>query len=190
MQADLVIRNGWVVTPQETFRGGLAISGEKFVAIGTDETLPEGKEVIDAKGKHILPGLIDAHVHFRDPGVTHKEDFATGSTAAVCGGITTIIDMPNQIPPTENAEQVGVKKRLAESKSMCDFAVLGVVHQTNAADILPMARAGVIGYKIFFGETIGNLPFPDDGMCIEVFSNITESGVPLLVNSDKRQFVN
>ena len=187
MQADLVIRNGWVVTPQETFRGGLAISGEKFVAIGTDETLPDGKEVIDAKGKHVLPGLIDAHVHFREPGVTHKEDFGTGSTAAVCGGITTIIDMPNQIPPTENAEQVGVKKRLAESKSMCDFAVLGVVHQTNANDILPMAKAGAIGYKIFFGETIGNLPFPDDGMCIEVFSNITESNVPLCVHAENRQ---
>ena len=132
MTADLVLKNGWIVTPDGTVRGGVAISNGKFVAIGTDDSLPAGKEVIDIKGKHILPGLIDAHVHFRDPGVTHKEDFGTGSTAAVCGGITTIIDMPNQIPPTENAEQVGVKKRIAESKSLCDFAVLGVVHQTNA----------------------------------------------------------
>jgi dihydroorotase len=119
--------------------------------------------------------------------VTHKEDFSTGSTAAVCGGITTVIDMPNQIPPTENAEQVGVKKRIGESKSLCDFAVLGVVHQTNADDILPMAKSGAIGYKIFFGETIGNLPFPDDGMCIEVFSNITKSQVPLCVHAENRQ---
>mgnify|MGYP001221452886 CR=1 FL=1 len=64
MKADLVIKNGHVVTPDGTFEGGVAISGEKFVAIGTDETLPDGKEVIDAKGRHILPGLIDAHVHF------------------------------------------------------------------------------------------------------------------------------
>src|SRR6201997_2838980 len=127
MKADLVIKNGWVVTSQDTWRGGVAIAGEKFVAIGTDDSLPDGKEVIDAKGRHILPGLIDAHVHFRDPGVTHKEDFSTGSTAAVCGGITTIIDMPNQIPPTDNAEQVGVKKKIAEGKSLCDFAILGVV---------------------------------------------------------------
>jgi dihydroorotase len=187
MTADLVLKNGWVVTPEETVRGGVAISNGKFVAIGTDESLPEGKAVIDLAGKHILPGLVDAHVHFRDPGVTHKEDFGTGSTAAVCGGITTIIDMPNQIPPTENAEQVGVKKRIGETKSLCDFAVLGVVHQTNADDILPMAKAGAIGYKIFFGETIGNLPFPDDGMCIEVFSNITQSKVPLCVPADNRQ---
>src|SRR6185503_7735781 len=187
MKADLVVKGGTIVTSEASLPGGVAISGGKIVAIGADDTLPEGKQVIDARGLHILPGLIDAHVHFRDPGVTHKEDFATGSTAAVCGGITTIIDMPNQLPPTENAEQVGVKKKIGESKSLCDFAVLGVVHQTNADDIIPMAKAGAIGYKIFFGETIGNLPFPDDGMCIEVFSNITESNVPLCVHAENRQ---
>lgn len=187
MKADLVIKNGWIVTPEATTYGGVAISDGKFVAIGTNEILPEGKQVVDADGHHILPGIIDAHVHFRDPGVTHKEDFGTGSTAAVCGGVTTVVDMPNQIPPTENAEQVGVKKKIGESKSLCDFALLGVVHQTNAGDILPMAKAGAIGYKIFFGETIGNLPFPDDGMCIEVFSNITKSGVPLCVHAENRQ---
>src|ERR1041385_4238118 len=134
MKADLVVKNGTIVTPEASLPGGVAIAGGKIVAIGADDTLPEGKQTIDARGLHVLPGLIDAHVHFRDPGVTHKEDFATGSTAAVCGGITTVIDMPNQIPPTENAEQVLVKKRLAESKSLCDFGVLGVVNQTNAAD--------------------------------------------------------
>ena len=187
MKADLVVKNGSIVTPEATLQGGVAIADGKIVAIGADDTLPEGKQTIDASGLHILPGLIDAHVHFRDPGVTHKEDFSTGSTAAVCGGITTVIDMPNQIPPTENAEQVGVKKKIAESKSLCDFAVLGVVHQTNADDILPMAQAGAIGYKIFFGETIGNLPFPDDGMCQVVFPNITKSGVPLCVHAENRQ---
>src|SRR2546427_8462929 len=95
MKADLVVKGGWVVTPQETFKGGVAIADEKFVSIGTDDSLPDGKEVIDAKGQHILPGLIDGHVHFREPGLTYKEDFGTGSTAAVCGGITTVIDMPN-----------------------------------------------------------------------------------------------
>ncbi len=187
MRADLVVKNGHVVTPEQTFEGGVAIAGGKIVAIGTDDGLPDGVRVIDVKGQHILPGLIDAHVHFRDPGLTHKEDFATGSTAAVCGGITTVVDMPNVIPPTENAEQVGVKKKIAESKSLCDFAVLGVIHQTNANDILPMAAAGAIGYKIFFGETIGNLPFPDDGMCLDVFAKITESRIPLCVHAESRQ---
>src|SRR4029453_9331374 len=108
MKADLVIKNGWVVTPETTAQGGGALSDGKFVAIGRNESRPDGQEVIDVRGCHILPGIIDAHVHFRDPGVTHKEDFGTGSTSAVCGGITTIVDMPNQLPPTENSEQVGV----------------------------------------------------------------------------------
>jgi dihydroorotase len=189
MKADLVVKNGYVVTSQETFKGGVAIAGEKFVAIGTDDSLPEGKEVVDARGKHILPGLIDAHVHFREPGLTYKEDFGTGSTAAVCGGITTVIDMPNTIPPTADAEQVRVKQRLAEEKSLVDFGVLAVVVQTNTADIIPMAEAGAIGFKIFFGETIGNLPFPDDGMCLEAFANITKTQLPLGIHAENRQIM-
>jgi allantoinase len=189
MKADLVVKNGYVVTPQETFKGGVAIAGEKFVSIGTDDSLPDGNEVIDARGKHILPGLIDAHVHFREPGLTYKEDFGTGSTAAVCGGITTVIDMPNVIPPTADAEQVRVKQRLAEEKSLVDFGVLAVVVQTNTAEILSMAEAGAIGFKIFFGETIGNLPFPDDGMCLEAFANITKTQLPLGIHAENRQIM-
>src|SRR5439155_24464691 len=111
MKADLVVKGGWVVTPHETFKAGIAISDGKFVAIGTDDSLPDGKEVIDAKDKHILPGLIDGHVHFREPGLTYKEDFGTESTAAVCGGITTVIDRPNTIPRTPGAEQRTIKER-------------------------------------------------------------------------------
>src|SRR5262245_57330890 len=127
MAAELVIKNGWVVTSVATFRGGVAISREKSVASGANDSLPQGKEEIDVKSKHILPGLFDGHVHFREPGMTHKEDFATGSTAAVCGGITTVIDMPNTVPPTSDAEQVKVKKELGEAKSLVDFGITGVV---------------------------------------------------------------
>ena len=190
MKTDLVIKNGWVVSPEGTFAGGVAIAGEKFVAIGTDESLPDGHEVIDAKGRHILPGIIDGHVHFREPGLTHKEDFGTGSTAAVCGGVTAVIDMPNVVPPTADAEKVKEKQRLAEEKSLVDFGLLGVVVQTNTDQILSMAKAGAIGFKIFFGETVGNLPCPDDGMCIEAFSYIAQSKLPLGIHAENRQIMN
>ena len=189
MSADLVIKNGWVVTPQETIKGGVAVSEGKFVAIGTDASLPKGKEEIDAKGKHILPGIIDGHVHFREPGLSHKEDFTTGSTAAVCGGVTMVMDMPNVVPPTADAEKVTEKIKIAQGKFLTDYAFFGVVVQTNTEHILPMARAGVIGYKIFFGETIGNLPFPDDGMCLEAFSNISQSKLPLGIHAENRQIM-
>ncbi len=84
MKADLVVKNGSIVTPEATLQGGVAIADGRIVAIGTNDTLPDGKQIIDASGLHILPGLIDAHVHFRDPGVTHKEDFSTdGETTSV-----------------------------------------------------------------------------------------------------------
>jgi len=190
MKADLVIKNGWVVTPDETFKGGVAIHDEKFVAIGTDDSLPSGKQEISAEGKHILPGIIDGHVHFREPGLTYKEDFTTGSTAAICGGITTVMDMPNVIPPTADAATVRQKIAVAEGKFLTDFGFFGVVVQTNLNDILPMAQAGVLGYKIFFGETIGNLPCPDDGACLQAFRLIAESKLPLGIHAENRQIVN
>jgi len=114
MQADLVIKNGWVVTPQETVQGGVAIANEKFVAIGTDDSLPEAREVIDVKGRHILPGLIDAHVHFSQTGWadgrpdaldvrgTHPYDVVEADLKAhpdrygksyVCSGVTSVWDV-------------------------------------------------------------------------------------------------
>jgi len=189
MKADLVIKNGWVVTPEETFKGGVAIQDGKFVAIGTDDVLPDGDQTIDVKGKRILPGLIDGHVHFREPGLGYKEDFLTGSTAAVCGGITMVMDMPNVVPPTADAEKVREKIKLAEGRFLTDFGFFGVIVQTNTDQILPMAEAGVLGYKIFFGETIGNLPFPDDGMCLEAFSFITQSKLPLGIHAENRQIM-
>src|SRR6266542_951331 len=98
MAADLIIKNGWVVTPEATFKGGGAISGERIGAIGTDDSLPQGKEESDVKDTPILPGLFAGHVHFREPGMTHQEDFTTVPAAAVCGGITTVVDMPNTVP--------------------------------------------------------------------------------------------
>src|SRR5574341_443560 len=189
MNADLVIKNGSVVTPEETFKGGVAIKDGVFVAIGTDDNLPSGREEIDAKGKHILPGIIDGHVHFREPGLGHKEDFTTGSTAAVCGGVTMVMDMPNVMPPTADADKVKEKIKLAEGKFLTDVAFFGVVVQTNVDQILPMAEAGVIGYKIFFGETIGNLPFPDDGACLDAFSFIAQSKLPLGIHAENRQIM-
>ena len=97
--------------------------------------------------------------------------------------------MPNTIPPVTHPEQVEEKKVLAEEKSLVDFALLGVVVQTNADQILPMARVGAVGFKIFFGETIGNLPFPDDGVCQDVFQNITESRLPLCIHAENRQIM-
>jgi dihydroorotase len=92
MRVDLVIRGGRVVSSHGTLVGGLAISNGVIVAMGADEALPPALETIDAAGNHLLPGAIDPHVHFREPGEEHKEDWSTGTAGAACGGVTTVLN--------------------------------------------------------------------------------------------------
>lgn len=174
---DLVVKNGILVTHQHTLPGvGVAIEGGKIVAVARQEELPPAETVLDARGNYILPGVIDVHVHFREPGLEYKEDFASGSAAAAMGGVTCVFDMPNTRPPTANAEAVEQKRQLAEEKSWVDFGVVGLVVQDNLPDLLPMAEAGVVGYKCFLGETVGSIPAPDDGILLEEMRVIATSG--------------
>jgi dihydroorotase len=134
-------------------------------------------ETLEAQGKFVLPGVIDCHVHFREPGLEHKEDWGSGSRSAVMGGVTMVFDQPNTLPPTSTAALVEAKRELAEAKSYCDFGLYGLVVQENVADILPMAAAGVAGFKCFLGESIGSIPTPDDGVLLDAMQQVGEAGL-------------
>ena len=168
-QADLIVKNGTVVTHEETREADIAITDGVFTEIAPRGQLTStAKETYDATGQHVLPGVIDGHVHFREPGLEYKEDFESGTRAAVHGGVTTVIDMPNTLPTTSTPENAKLKQKLAEEKSYSDFAMYGVVVQENVDQIIPMADSGLVtGFKIFLGETIGNIPSPDDGMLLD-----------------------
>jgi dihydroorotase len=175
---DLIVKNGTVVTSDATFDADLAIDDGKIVAIAQPGELSlEAAEVYEAAGKYVLPGVIDGHVHFREPGLEYKEDFGTGSRAAVMGGVTLVLDMPNTKPPTDTPEHVELKRRLAGEKSWCDFGILGLLVQENVDQIQPMAAAGVVGYKCFLGETVGNIPAPDDGMLLDGLREVAATGL-------------
>jgi allantoinase len=174
-KVDTVIKNGKVVTPAATYEGvGIAIQDGKFAAIVEEDLLPDAKEVIDAQGLHILPGIMDCHVHFRQPGLDYKAEWATDSVAAIHGGVTFVCDMPNTRPPTHDAEQVRVKREIAEANSFIDFGIIGLFTEDNYKDIIPMAEEGVVGFKVFMGETIGNIPAPDDGQLFESLALMAE----------------
>lgn len=98
MEYDLMISNARIVGPDATQEGCILVKDGKIAAVSKEQGDFRAKEVIDAAGKYVLPGGVDVHVHFRDPGLTYKEDFSTGSMAAAAGGITTIFDMPNVQP--------------------------------------------------------------------------------------------
>ena len=101
---DLVIRGGRIVSPEQIIDASIAIDGGRIVAIGHDDLMPSARQELRADGLHLLPGAIDSHVHFRDPGYAHKETWKSGSAAAACGGVTTVFDMPNTKPATGTVE--------------------------------------------------------------------------------------
>lgn len=174
--ADLVIDNGTIVTESLTFQASIAVREGRIAAIGTAADMPPAADRIDAEGLHVLPGIIDVHVHFREPGMEHKEDWQSGSRAAAMGGVTTVFEMPNTDPPVNSVENYQLKRGLAEASSIVDFGIYGVLSETNLDQLAPMAEAGVIGFKLFLGNTTGNLPCPSDGAVLEGFEIMARLG--------------
>jgi dihydroorotase len=189
-KVDLIVRNGTVVTPETEAEADIAIRDGKFVAIAPRGQLEvEAADEYDATGKHVLPGVIDGHVHFREPGLEYKEDWTTGSTAAVYGGVTTVVEMPNTNPKTDTVEGVELKKRLAEEKSYVDFGIIGLLVQDSVPALRSLAEAGVVGYKCFLGETIGNIPAPDDGMMLDGLREIAATGLRIGFHAENNEIM-
>ncbi|MEX2547995.1 MAG: allantoinase AllB [Chloroflexota bacterium] len=189
-KVDLIVKNGTVVTSDATMQADIAIDDGKFVAIAPSGGLGlDADEVYDAAGQHVLPGVIDGHVHFREPGLEYKEDWRTGSTAAVFGGVTTVVEMPNTKPKTDTVENVELKRRLAEEKSYVDFGIIGLLVQDSVPQLRPMAEAGVVGFKCFLGETIGNIPAPDDGMMLDGLREIAATGLRIGFHAENNEIM-
>ena len=147
---DLRIENGTVITPEKSERTNIYVLDGKIAQL-TDEVL-EAKEVIDASGKLIFPGFIDPHVHSRDGGATHKEDFFHSTRAAALGGLTSLIEMPNAVPAVTDAERFKAQKANLESKAYIDFAMWALcLGRLNNDDLQELDELGVAAYKFFWG---------------------------------------
>ena len=173
--ADLVIRSGKVVSPDSVIEASVAIKDGLVIAVGDDAAMPQARETLDARGMHILPGAIDVHVHFRDPGYPHKEDFASGTAAAAFGGVTTVFDMPNTIPPTGTPEVLAAKHKMAASKAHVDFGLYGLLGEDTIAHVPELAKS-VIGFKLYMGNTFGKIATPSTGAMLEAFEVVAPTG--------------
>ncbi|MDA4114214.1 MAG: amidohydrolase family protein, partial [Thaumarchaeota archaeon] len=182
--ADLVIRGGTIVTSTSMLRAALVIKDGKIAAITSDENIPRAGRVIEAEGLHVLPGVIDVHVHLRDPGMTYKEDFGTGTAAAAAGGVTCVFDMPNNSPPTMDVGSLNAKKEAARTKAIVDYGLYGLLTVGSLKEIDPFVEAGVIGFKCYMGETTGKIPPPSDGEMLEQFSEISKLGRRVAVHAE------
>jgi allantoinase len=159
--ADVVVTGGIVVSHDGRRRHDVAVRNGQIVAVG-ENLASERAQTINASGLLVLPGLVDVHVHLREPGMTDKEDFASGTRAAAAGGVTTIVDMPNTSPPVATAQRFADKLDLVKGKAYVDFGLYGMLDHDNADEIAAMAELGAMGFKLFMGQTTGDNRCPND----------------------------
>ena len=160
----------------------IGIADGKFVAF----TSGSADEEIDARGLLVLPGVVDAHVHFNDPGRAEWEGWETGSRAALAGGVTTVCDMPlNSTPPVVTADAFDAKRAAAEAKSACDFALWGGLVPGHLDDLEPLAARGVIGFKAFMSHSgIDDFPKSDWATLQAGMKRAAALGVPVAVHAE------
>jgi dihydroorotase len=173
---DLLIRGGTIVNHAGQGEGDIGVRDGRIVAIGDLKQASAG-EVFDAGGLHVLPGVIDTQVHFREPGNEHKEDLESGTRAAALGGVTAVFEMPNTAPPTTSAEALADKLARAKSRAHVDHAFyVGATHE-NADQLGELERLpGCCGVKTFMGSSTGTLLVGDDEGLDKVLRNIRRRG--------------
>jgi len=167
MKKTLIV-NANIVNEGRAFESDVLIVGDRIDSVGPDLSSREADEVIDAQGKFLLPGAIDDQVHFREPGLTHKATIGTEARAAVAGGVTSFMEMPNTVPPTFTRELLEDKFSIARRDSLANYSFYMGASNDNLDEVMKVDVRQVCGLKIFMGSSTGNL-LVDDGKTLEGF---------------------
>ncbi len=166
----ILIKNAEIVSEAEVKTADILIEGERISKIGTHLT-DEADEVIDAAGKYVFPGVIDDQVHFREPGLTHKANIATESRAAIAGGITSFVEMPNTNPQTTTIEKLNEKLTIAKETAFANYSFMFGGTNDNLDEILKVDPTQVAGLKLFLGSSTGNMLVDDEAVLEKIFSS-------------------
>lgn len=167
----ILVKNATIINEGLSFTGSVVIEGEKIEKIIKGDIVSEDtySEVIDATGKYLIPGVIDDHVHFRDPGLTHKADISSESRAAAAGGVTSFMDMPNTIPQTTDLETLNAKFQLGAEKSLVNYSFYFGATNTNTNLLSQLDSHRVCGVKLFMGSSTGNMLVDRKESLLKVF---------------------
>ena len=186
---DVVIRGGLLVMPEGVVRADVAIDDGRISCIAPE--VDAARDVVDASGLHVLPGVIDAHVHFNEPGRTDWEGAFTGSRALAAGGGTTFVDMPlNSTPCTVNAEEFARKHAALAASSITDFALWGGLVPGNRDDLAGLAGAGAVGFKAFMADSgLPEFPRADDLTLFEGMTEAARLGLPVAVHAESQEII-
>ena len=188
MLVDLLLTNAKAYLNREIVDCSLAIENGEIFKIGKEAQMPEADEKINLKKLLVLPGLLDSHVHLRDEGKAYKEDFYSGTAAAAAGGVTTVLDMPNNEPVTMSAETLRNRIHIAEKKALVNVGFYSEFPKDsdNAKNI---TAQGAVAFKLFMANQVGGLNLDDDEAMREAFGKIGELGVPVAVHAEDKAMI-
>jgi dihydroorotase len=183
-----LIKNATLVNEDKIFESDLLVEGEYIKTIAT-EISDNNAEIIDAQGLHLIPGLVDDQVHFRDPGLTHKGDLETESRAALAGGITSYMEMPNTNPKTLTQDLLKEKFSIGQKKSYCNFSFYMGTANDNLEEVLKTDPQNVCGIKIFLGASTGNMLVNNREVIEEVLKYSARTGLIVDVHSEDETII-
>lgn len=168
----VLIRNARIVNEGTIFSGEILIENEYITTIANNIPInPKQVEIVDANNNYVLPGLIDDQVHFREPGLTHKADIESESRAAIAGGITSFIEMPNTVPQTTTVEELDSKFQIAAATSHANYSFMFGGTNDNLEEILKVDPKKVAALKLFLGSSTGNMLVDNPEVLEKIFSN-------------------
>jgi dihydroorotase len=183
---DFVLANAKAYFKQAIVDCSVAIDDGKIFKIGREANVPKADVRIELKNQLVLPGLIDAHVHLRDEGKSYKEDFFSGTAAAAAGGMTTVLDMPNNEPVTMSADTLSNRMKIAETRILVDVGFRSEFPR-NVGEIEGIVRGGAVGFKLFMADQVGGLDVNDDEAILEAFKTAGKSNVSIAVHAEDKQ---
>ena len=193
---DLIVKNGKIVTPRSVYKADIGVKNGIVTSISANLPSKSTGKVIDAKTKLILPGLIDAHTHLREPGTEHRETFETGTKAAAAGGLTTVFEMPIAKPPVSTEENFKYRHKIVDEKAVIDYGLYGGAGKDNINHLESIWRAGAIGFKTFMinpppnrEEEYWGLYVTDNSQLFNVLRKVAITGLVSAIHAEDSSLV-
>ena len=183
-----MLHNAKICIRGTIIEAGIAIDEGKIVKIAKTTNLPAASTKTNLKGHMVLPGLIDCHVHMRDQQLAYKETFFTGTSAAAAGGVTSVIDMPNNKPVTMDSFSLKERMKLAEKHAMINIA-FNSAFPKRLEEVAEVVDAGAVGFKVYLSSRIGGIDIDDDDLLLAAFREAAGNGVPVAVHAEDREII-
>ena len=186
-----LISNPTIVNNGEKFRGSIVVNNGKIVEILRENELPRAEcdEIVEASGMYLIPGVIDDHVHFREPGLTHKANMASESRAAVAGGVTSFMEMPNTMPQTTTLKALKEKYSIAAKESVINYSFYFGATNTNCDTFAKLSSKKVCGIKLFMGSSTGNMLVDKKAELEKIFAEAKRLGMPIAAHCEDSSII-